>query len=321
MDLPHFEKEKDARAWIVEDAIREATEPFLSILSDVGIADLRDVLEDAAETHPILRVFATRAARALLPIVEPAPLREAARRRGNDEPDDRGVPREPPRKLRDLALTGMPDLSKPDYYEASIGVIKSLAARIALKSRAPAKGAFRDDLVQQGWLCACEVCTRWDATKSAYSTYLWRCVRASMIDYAKKGSNWRDRPAGCVLDTMADPAKERGSEPVKRFREAMHTAAASFAFGWVEEPTPEQALMRVRDRETARACVKKLDPRAQELLQLVYVEGMELAPAGAKLGMPKSTAQDVHEKAIRDMRNMLGASSNVRALRPKKLAS
>ena len=321
MEHPQFDKEKEARAWIVEDAIREATEPFLPILTDVGIADLRDVLEDAAASHPILRVFATRAAKALLPQVEPEERREAARRRGKDDLDDFGVSKAPPPKIRDAALSGMPDLSKPEFYDPTIAIIKTLAARVAEKSRAPVKGPFRDELVQEGWRCTCEVCSKWDSTKSAYTTYIWRCVRATMIDYAKKGSNWRDRPAGCVVDTMDDPTKERSTDAVKRFREAMRTAAASFAFGWAEASTPEEALIRVRDREAVRACVKKLDARSQALLALIYVEGMELAPAGAKLDMPKSTAQDIHKRALRDLADMLAASSNVRALRPRKLAS
>ena len=162
MEHPHFDKEKEARAWIVEDAIREATEPFLPILTDVGIADLRDVLEDAAASHPILRVFATRAAKALLPHVEAAPLREAARRRGKDDLDDFGVPKAPPPKIRDAALSGMPDLSKPEFYDPTIAVIKTLAARVAEKSRAPVKGPFRDELVQEGWRCTCEVCSKWE---------------------------------------------------------------------------------------------------------------------------------------------------------------
>jgi RNA polymerase sigma factor (sigma-70 family) len=313
MEHPHFEKQKDAAAWVVAGAIDDAVEPFLTLLSDAGVDELREILADAAATHPVFTVLLSRAAQTVMPVREEAPrLREAARLEDRIPKVDKEKPE------RDHALVGEPDLERPEYYNASIGVIKRLAGLVAEKSRAPKKGELRDTLVREGWVVACEVHKDWDRSKASYSTFLWRFVRARMINFAKRGSNWREVSAGAYFDTLEDKHLH-ATDAVGRFHEAMNNAATSVAFGFAEAPeTPEDSVSRVRDGGTARAALGTLDERAQKLLALVFGEGMSVRAAAIKLEMKETTARELHDRSIEELRKLVGESSNVRTLASRK---
>jgi RNA polymerase sigma factor (sigma-70 family) len=305
---PPFSALKDARAWLREHVVAEAAAPFEALLSPAELEDLRDYLDTAFATHPVVRTLATRAAKELVPPAAPA-LREAAKK---PDPDD-AIPLEPSAAVPRLepGLVGKPDLERADYQAATLGVIKAVAKHVARAW----KREDVDDLIGEGWLVAVQVAPRWDGTQASYTTYLWTCVRARLIDYAKRAVHRHERPCG-VWGEDVRTGNLAAEDAVGKLREGMGAMATSYVMGFAREPeTPESALLHAKLRDEIRAACDDLPARQREILRLVYEEDVPLKAAAKAVGVSYPTALRDHHEAQRSLHAVLSRRSKRPALR------
>jgi RNA polymerase sigma factor (sigma-70 family) len=307
MSPPAFSTLKDARAWLREHAVAEAASPFKPWLLPAELEDLLDHLDTAFATHPVVRTLATRAAKELVPPAAPA-LREAAKKPDHDD----AIPLEPHAATTRLepGLVGKPDLGREDYRAATLTVIKAVARHVA-KSW---KRDDLDDLIGEGWLVAVEIAPRWDGTQASYTTYLWGCVRARLIDYAKRAQHRREHPCGVWGEYLRAPDLA-ANDGVGKLREGLDAMATSYVMGLAREPeTPEGTLLRAKLRDEIRVACAGLPARQREILRLVYEEDVPLKAAAGAVGVSYPTALRDHHEAQRSLHAVLSRKGKPRAV-------
>jgi RNA polymerase sigma factor (sigma-70 family) len=308
MGTRRFKTRAEARAWLVPDAIEHAVAPFEGVWGEPAVRELRAFLERACATHPRLRTFATRAADALVEIDEAARLLKAAAK--NDDEPRAPIAVRP--AVPELPYEGAPDLAKPALYATTMRIIKSLANDFAKGS-----GYDFNDLVGIGWVVAVEIAPKWDKTKAAYETYLWRCVEGRMRDAVMKSSHRFEKPSGGIhCDDLRDDKKTKDHEGF--FRRAVDATATSFVL--VRAFAPNQPDDDASTRELVgrlRAAMDSLREEKRALIEKIYFRGETLDSARLELGLKDSTARLMHQQALLELRAFLEGSTNLITLRPK----
>jgi RNA polymerase sigma factor (sigma-70 family) len=319
-DVPVFEKEKDARAWLVARAIDRAVAPFLGFLSTNSTLRLRDYLADAAQTHPVVRLLASRATRELAPKQEEEqPLREAAKKRGKEGDEKPPATAKAKRVKREPAIENLPPLTRGDYDSYALKVIVPVAKEVATRAGRGKDKDFVDGLIREGWLVAVQVEKNWDRTKGAFSTFLWGCVQNRLINEAKLSRNVRERPVSNVWvnDLTEDDAGDR--DPIEAFENTLDMMAGSWFLGFFSEKElpPDEQAERAEQFEDLRRAMEELEPRERQLLGLVFSEETPVLQAARQMGIPESTARLHLEQAIGDLRKILTKKTNIVPFRPR----
>jgi RNA polymerase sigma factor for flagellar operon FliA len=179
-----------------------------------------------------------------------------------------------------------------------------------------------EDLVAAGYQGLVEARARYDATRGVqFNTFAYYRIRGAMLDYARKSSNLSRRAYEKVrLAESADRVGEgvaemraadpQGRKDVAATVSALDAGIAQLTMGFVlaqaaEEAEPESPHEAYVTKETAlalRQAIAELDERERALLEGHYFDGRRFDEVAESLGISKSWASRVHQKALEKLR-------------------
>jgi RNA polymerase sigma factor for flagellar operon FliA len=150
---------------------------------------------------------------------------------------------------------------------------------------------------------------RLEAGSVPFPGYCWRRAGGALlraVDNERKHSDVKR----AVLDHMessvrrGDLLTDTPASAAAELREHAYDAAASFTLAMVfrREPGPEEALIDQERRRLLRTAIGELAPKYREVLQLHYLEQLELKDVALKLDVPYPTIRTRHKVGIRQLR-------------------
>lgn len=213
--------------------------------------------------------------------------------------------------------------------EDHIALVRKIAWHVA--GRAPASIEV-EDLIQIGMIALIEAARRYEDQGHQFSTYAGTRIRGAMIDHLRSHSNMcrsaldfrkQLRRAQDKLMKLngrnpseRELAAEMGLEPtdfLARFDQAadVHMESIDEVYSehsiWFasEEDGADVALERDQMTELVQAGIGSLSEREQMVLQLFFIEELNLEEIGAVLGVTAARICQIKKAALDNMRKKL----------------
>ena len=215
--------------------------------------------------------------------------------------------------------------------EDHIPLVRKIAWHVS--GRAPASIEV-EDLIQIGLIALIEAARRYEDQGHQFSTYAGTRVRGAMIDYLRSHSNMcrsaldfrkslRRAQDKLMKRDGRDPseselAREMGLEPsefLARFDQAADVQMESMDEVYSEHSTwfaseevaADVAMERDQLAELVQAGIGKLGEREQLVLQLFFIEELNLEEIGAVLGVTAARVCQIKKAALDSMRRKLSS--------------
>jgi RNA polymerase sigma factor for flagellar operon FliA len=220
---------------------------------------------------------------------------------------------------------------------AGIPFVEQLARRVA--STMP-HSIDIGDLIQDGVIGLMDAARRFDEGRGIkFETFAERRIRGAMIDALRKDAWPRGvrrqrreleaaretlrRELGCE-PSLADLAAKVGSDEKRLGRTIVrinaiestsplanndHLDESSLPAALIpsEPEQPDRAYEREETRERVRTAIATLPPREQKVVGLYYYGEATMKQIGAEIGVNESRVSQLHARAIRRLRDALGA--------------
>jgi RNA polymerase sigma factor FliA len=212
--------------------------------------------------------------------------------------------------------------AKNGRVEAGIPFVEALARRMA--STMP-HSIDLSDLVQDGVIGLIDAAERFDEGRGIkFETFAERRVRGAMIDALRKAAREKLRAELGHEPSLADLAAAIGSDEkrlgktIVRINTIESTSSLSCAENVDEgqlpavlvpaEPErPDLAYERNEVKDRVRAAIESLPVRERRVIGLYYYGEVTMKEIGAELGVNESRVSQLHARAIRRLRDALGA--------------
>ena len=220
---------------------------------------------------------------------------------------------------------------------ASLPFVEQLARRVAATMP---HSIDIGDLVQDGVIGLIDAAHRFDEARGIkFETFAERRVRGAMIDALRKDAWPRGvrrqrrelegarealrRELGCE-PSLADLAAKMGTDEKKLGRtivriNAIESTSPLASADNLDESTlpavlvpsepeqPDTAYEREEISERVRKAIASLPPREQKVISLYYYAEATMKQIGAEIGVNESRVSQLHARAIRRLRDALGA--------------
>jgi RNA polymerase sigma factor for flagellar operon FliA len=220
---------------------------------------------------------------------------------------------------------------------ASIPFVEQLARRVAATMP---HSIDIGDLVQDGVIGLIDAAHRFDESRGIkFETFAERRIRGAMIDALRKDAWPRGvrrqrreleaareelrRELGCE-PSLADLAAKVGSDEKRLGRTIVRINAIEstsplanndrhddstvpVALLPSEPEQPDAAYEREQTKARVRAAIASLPPREQKVIGLYYYAEATMKQIGAEIGVNESRVSQLHARAIRRLRDALGA--------------
>jgi len=221
---------------------------------------------------------------------------------------------------------------------AAIPFVEQLARRVAATMP---HSIDIGDLVQDGVIGLIDAARRFDDARGIkFETFAERRVRGAMIDALRKDAWPRGvrrqrreleaareqlrRELGCE-PSLADLAARVGSDEKRLSRTIVrinaiestsplaggdHLSESSLPPALVpaEPEQPDRVFEREETKARVRAAIASLPPREQKVISLYYYGEATMKQIGAEIGVNESRVSQLHARAIRRLRDALGAA-------------
>lgn len=191
-----------------------------------------------------------------------------------------------------------------------------------------------DDLIQIGMTALVEAAQRFqDTGEATFGSYATIRVRGALVDHVRNnltltrtGVQRRDRIAQAKRDLITE-GKDADSQTLIAEKLGIGVAELQVWYGQIaqtsdksldeiyddhsiwfadERPTPEHALLSGELRERLVTNLKKLNERDAMVLQLYYVEEMNLEEIAETLSISIGRVSQIKKAAIGQLRNWMG---------------
>ncbi len=220
---------------------------------------------------------------------------------------------------------------------ASLPFVEQLARRVAATMP---HSIDIGDLVQDGVIGLIDAAHRFDESRGIkFETFAERRIRGAMIDALRKDAWPRGvrrqrreleaareelrRELGCE-PSLADLAAKVGSDEKRLGRTIVRIHAIESTSPLAnndrqdestlptvlvpsEPDQPDTAYERAQVKERVRAAIGSLPPREQRVIALYYYGEATMKQIGAEIGVNESRVSQLHARAIRRLRDALGA--------------
>jgi len=203
-----------------------------------------------------------------------------------------------------------------DLVRQGLPVVQAVARRIARRIGA---GVNLDDLLGIGHLALLEVARSYDPGRATFTAYAGARLRWAMLDGLRRETHGRSIAAR-VLAVMASERFGLGADPDSdalttleqdqaALRAFLDGQAAALAMGLLAvtpevvvgssgEESPEEQLLKAQTAKVARTAVEALPERERELIERHYYRGEQFDAIARDLGISKSWASRLHDRAI-----------------------
>ncbi|WP_457678177.1 sigma-70 family RNA polymerase sigma factor [Thermovibrio sp.] len=167
-----------------------------------------------------------------------------------------------------------------------------------------------EELVNTGVIGLIKAVENYDEKKAKFSTYAYIKVRGEILDYLRKldflPRSVREKVKNGEIDKLKEEVISLVSIEEKLFSNSDRFTLKDLLVS--REPTPEEELLLKDAKERLAEAVKKLSDKEQLVLQLIFVEEMDLKSIGEILGISVSRVSQIKGAALKKLREYLSSS-------------
>jgi RNA polymerase sigma factor (sigma-70 family) len=180
--------------------------------------------------------------------------------------------------VRDRDLIGRVSMGDEDAFRRLFGEHAPTATALAL--RVVRQRHLAEEIVQEAFLAVWRDPSGYDASRGSVRAWLMAMVHHRAVDAVRREEAQRRR-ADQVTAGYRDEAADHADDVVAE-------------------------LGRPQERRLVRAALAELPDEQQQVLQLMYFEGLSQAQVAARLGLPLGTVKSRTLLAMRRLRSLLG---------------
>jgi RNA polymerase sigma factor for flagellar operon FliA len=195
--------------------------------------------------------------------------------------------------------------TKKELVLEHLPLVKKVANRIY--RRIPEGAVEFEELVNTGVIGLIKAIEKYDQKKAKFSTYAYIKIRGEILDYLRKldflPRSVREKVKNGEIGDLKEEIVSFISIEEKLFSDSdRFTVKDTLA---ADCPTPEEELLLKDAKERLAEAIKKLSDKEQLVLQLIFVEELDLKSIGEILGISVSRVSQIKTAAIKKLRELL----------------
>jgi len=195
--------------------------------------------------------------------------------------------------------------TKKELVLEHLPLVKKVANRIY--RRIPEGAVEFEELVNTGVIGLIKAIEKYDQKKAKFSTYAYIKIRGEILDYLRKldflPRSVREKVKNGEIGDLKEEIVSFISIEEKLFSDSdRFTVKDTLA---ADCPTPEEELLLKDAKERLAGAIKKLSDKEQLVLQLIFVEELDLKSIGEILGISVSRVSQIKTAAIKKLRELL----------------
>jgi RNA polymerase sigma factor for flagellar operon FliA len=198
--------------------------------------------------------------------------------------------------------------SRKELVLEHLPLVKKVANRIY--RRIPEGAVEFDELVNTGVIGLIKAIEKYDEKKAKFSTYAYIKIRGEILDYLRKldflPRSVREKIKSGEIENLREEIISFISIEEKLFADSDRLTVKDTLSS--DSPTPEEELLVKDAKERLTEAIKKLSEKEQLVLQLIFVEELDLKSIGEILGISVSRVSQIKSAAIRKLREILSGS-------------
>jgi len=195
--------------------------------------------------------------------------------------------------------------SKKEIVLDYLPLVKKIANKIY--RRIPEGAVEFEELVNTGVIGLMKAIEKYDQTKAKFSTYAYIKIRGEILDYLRSldflPRRVREKVKSGELELLKDEIVSFISLEELLFPGADRLTVKDTISSL--EPTPEEELLEKEAKERLAEALKKLPEREQLILQLIFVEELDLKSISEILGISVSRVSQLKTSAIKKLKKLL----------------
>jgi len=195
--------------------------------------------------------------------------------------------------------------SKKDLVIEHLPLVKKVASKIF--RRLPEGVVEFDELVNTGVIGLIKAIEKYDSNRAKFSTYAYIKIRGEILDYLRK------------LDFLPRSVREKlKNGEVSELKEEVATLISieEKLFGNSERyfikdtltsdlPDPEDLVLKNEAKRVLASAISQLSDKEQLVLQLIFVEELDLKSIGEILGVSVSRVSQIKTGALKKLKKTL----------------
>ncbi len=195
--------------------------------------------------------------------------------------------------------------SRKDLVMEHLPLVKKIASKIY--SRIPDGIVDFEELVNTGVIGLIKAIERYDSNKSKFSTYAYIKIRGEILDYLRKQDflprSVREKIKNGEISDLKEEIITLVSIEEKLFGNSERYFVKDILVS--EEPEPEEVLIKEEAKRVLAEAISELSDKEQLVLQLIFVEGLDLKSIGEILGVSVSRVSQIKTGALKRLRKLL----------------
>lgn len=209
-------------------------------------------------------------------------------------------------------------VSEQDRIRLGLPVVLAVARKLArrLGGKVPI-----DDLAGIGNVALIEIARSWDPARATFAAYAGARLRWAMLDGLRRETHGRtvtaraaalmasERLSEATADLPEPELPTTQEEDEASLSDLLSAHAAALAVGLISVPeapppveTPEEAVGNAESAHQLKAVIGALPDRERALMERHYYGGETFDAVAEDLGISKSWASRLHERAIQSVR-------------------
>jgi RNA polymerase sigma factor for flagellar operon FliA len=187
-------------------------------------------------------------------------------------------------------------------------LVKKVASKIY--KRIPEGAVEFEELVNTGVIGLIKAIDRYDENKAKFSTYAYIKIRGEILDYLRKldflPRTLREKVKSGELDALKEEIAAFVSLEEKLFADSDRFTVKDILSS--SDRSPEEEVILAELRQKLAEAISKLPEKEQLVLQLIFVEELDLRSISEILGVSVSRVSQLKSSAIKRLKNLISDS-------------
>ncbi len=195
--------------------------------------------------------------------------------------------------------------SRKDLVIEHLPLVKKVASKIY--SRIPEGIVDFEELVNTGVIGLIKAIDRYDSNRAKFSTYAYIKIRGEILDYLRKldflPRSVREKVKNGEISDLREEIATLISIEEKLFSNSERYSVKDILVSG--EPGPEELLLREEAKEVLASAIAELSEKEQLVLQLIFVEELDLKSISEILGVSVSRVSQIKSGALKKLKKSL----------------
>jgi RNA polymerase sigma factor for flagellar operon FliA len=187
-------------------------------------------------------------------------------------------------------------------------LVKKVASKIY--RRIPEGVIEFEELVNTGVIGLIKAIDRYDENKAKFSTYAYIKIMGEILDYLRKldflPRNLREKVKSGELDALKEEVAAFISLEEKLFSDSDRFTVKDILSS--SDRSPEEEIIVAELRQKLTEAISRLPEKEQLVLQLIFVEELDLRSISEILGVSVSRVSQLKSSAIKRLRDLISDS-------------